>query len=138
MAILSKEITLKYDAVGTTGTQTYTKIIKDVLEIPDLGDNLPEKVDITTLGDSEKKYMDGLEDNTQDLQIKLLHSSEQYATIAALNGAEQAFQITLPADDGTSTATFTGKPYIKLSGLSVGGTMEDVLTIRVTSKIVFA
>lgn len=138
MAILGKEITLKYDTLATTGEQTYTKVITGILEIPDMGNNIPEQIDITTLGDSEKKYMDGLEDNTQDLQIKLLHSSEQYATIAALNGAQQAFQITLPADTATSTATFTGKPYIKLAGLSVGGAMEDVLTIKVTSKIVFA
>ena len=66
MAILSKGITLSYKT-GSAGDYT---VLTNLQEIPDLGNNAPEKIDITVLSDSAKKSMNGLSDTAQDLAFK--------------------------------------------------------------------
>ena len=57
MAILSKGIKLSY---SSTGTESYTDLT-DLLEIPSLGGSI-DKVDVTTLADASKKYINGIKD----------------------------------------------------------------------------
>lgn len=124
MALLSKGIKLGYGDEELTNLQ----------EIAELGNNAPEKVDITVLSDEAKKSMDGLRDTAQDLAFKFLYEKAQFDKLAQLTGSNE-WTVTLP--DNT-TATFTATASVKLDGVGVGAALTYTLTLSVESLIVFA
>ena len=123
MAILSKGIKLSY---SSTGTETYTDLT-DLLEIPSLGGSV-DKVDVTTLADASKKYI-----NYGDLAFKFNYAKEQFTTLNGLTGSIH-FKVTLP---DTTTATFSGEPSVSLEGVGVGAAMTYTLNISLDSDIAF-
>lgn len=127
MAILSKGIKLGYSA---TGTETYTDLT-DLLEIPSLGGSI-DKVDVTTLADASKKYINGIKDYG-DLAFKFNYAKEQFKTLNSLTGSVH-FKVSLP--DNT-TATFSGEPSVSLEGVGVGVAMTYTLNISLDSDINF-
>ena len=128
MAILSKGIKLGYKA-GVDSTYTD---LTDLLEIPALGAT-PEKVDVTTLADGNKKYINGLKD-FGDLAFKFNYDNTQFDALNALTGSV-SWQVTLP--DSTK-ATFSGEPSVALEGVGVGAAMTYTLSIALDSDITFA
>ena len=130
--ILTKDMSLSY------GTSESKKTLTNLMEIPEIGNNSPEKVDITVLSDEVKKSMTGLPDSAQDLPFKFLYEEEQFTELSALTGT-QSWEVTLPPNGGTSKkATFTGTPNVKLGGATPGGALTYTLNISVESKITFA
>lgn len=131
MAVLTKGITLGYkaDGVGTTYTD-----LTNLQEIPDLGNNAPDKIDITVLSDSAKKSMDGLADSAQDLEFTFLYEDAQFTALSALTG-QKYWKVTLP--DNTA-ATFTGSCSVKLGKAKVNEALIYTLTVSVDSLITFA
>ena len=127
MAILSKGIKLAY---SSTGTESYTDLT-DLLEIPSLGGSV-DKVDVTTLADASKKYINGIKDYG-DLAFKFNYAKEQFTTLNGLTGSIN-FKVTLP--DAT-TATFSGEPSVSLEGVGVGAAMTYTLNISLDSDIDF-
>ena len=127
MAILSKGIKLSY---SSTGTESYTDLT-DLLEIPSLGGSV-DKVDVTTLADASKKYINGIKDYG-DLAFKFNYAKEQFTTLNGLTGSVN-FKVTLP--DNT-TATFSGEPSVSLEGVGVGAAMTYTLNISLDSDIAF-
>lgn len=127
MAILSKGIKLSY---SSTGTQSYTDLT-DLLEIPSLGGSV-DKVDVTTLADASKKYINGIKDYG-DLAFKFNYAKEQFTTLNGLTGSIN-FKVTLP---DTTTATFSGEPSVSLEGVGVGAAMTYTLNISLDSDIEF-
>lgn len=127
MAILSKGIKLSY---SSTGTQSYTDLT-DLLEIPSLGGSI-DKVDVTTLADASKKYINGIKDYG-DLAFKFNYAKEQFTTLNGLTGSVN-FKVTLP---DTTTATFSGEPSVSLEGVGVGAAMTYTLNISLNSDIEF-
>jgi hypothetical protein len=127
---LSKGITLGYKAAGGS---TYTALT-NLQEIPELGNNAPEKIDVTVLSDEAKRSINGLQDTAQDLGFKFLFEPNQFEILAALSGSH-SWQVTLP--DG-GTATFDATPSIKLDGVGVSAALTYTLTLSVESLIVFA
>ena len=127
MAILSKGIKLAY---SSTGTESYTDLT-DLLEIPSLGGSV-DKVDVTTLADASKKYINGIKDYG-DLPFKFNYAKEQFTTLNGLTGSVN-FKVTLP--DNT-TATFSGEPSVSLEGVGVGVAMTYTLNISLDSDIEF-
>lgn len=127
MAILSKGIKLAY---SSTGTESYTDLT-DLLEIPSLGGSV-DKVDVTTLADASKKYINGIKDYG-DLPFKFNYAKEQFNTLNGLTGSIH-FKVTLP--DNT-TATFSGEPSVSLEGVGVGAAMTYTLNISLDSDIAF-
>lgn len=135
MAILSKGITLSYKA--SSSASSYTDLT-DLLEIPALGAT-PEKIDVTTLADGEKHYINGLKDYG-DLQFKFNYAPEQFNTLNALAG-DIEWQVGLP--DGAlgaidTVASFSGEPAVALEGVGVGAAMTYTLSIALSSEITFA
>lgn len=108
--------------------------LENLQEIPEIGDNAPEKVDVTVFSDDEKKSISGLGDSAQDLAFKFLYEKEQFEKLAALEGSRE-WCVTLP--DGT-TATFNATPSVKLSGVGVSAALTYTLSLSVESEIVFA
>lgn len=127
MAILSKGIKLSY---SSTGTDSYTDLT-DLLEIPSLGGSV-DKVDVTTLADASKKYINGIKDYG-DLPFKFNYAKEQFNTLNGLTGSIH-FKVSLP--DNT-TATFSGEPSVSLEGVGVGAAMTYTLNISLDSDIEF-
>lgn len=127
MAILSKGIKLSY---SSTGTESYTDLT-DLLEIPSLGGSV-DKVDVTTLADASKKYINGIKDYG-DLAFKFNYAKEQFTTLNSLTGSIH-FKVTLP---DTTTATFSGEPSVSLEGVGVGAAMTYTLNISLDSDIAF-
>lgn len=127
MAILSKGIKLSY---SSTGTESYTDLT-DLLEIPSLGGSV-DKVDVTTLADASKKYINGIKDYG-DLAFKFNYAKEQFTTLNGLTGSIN-FKVTLP---DTTTATFSGEPSVSLEGVGVGAAMTYTLNISLDSDIEF-
>ena len=127
MAILSKGIKLSY---SSTGTESYTDLT-DLLEIPSLGGSV-DKVDVTTLADASKKYINGIKDYG-DLAFKFNYAKEQFTTLNGLTGSIN-FKVTLP---DTTTATFSGEPSVSLEGVGVGAAMTYTLNISLNSDINF-
>ncbi len=128
--LLSKGITLGYKAAAGSTFITLTNL----QEIAELGNNAPEKIDVTVLSDDAKKSITGLTDTAQDLAFKFLYEKEQFNTLAKLTERCE-WQVTLP--DGT-TATFTATPSVKLAGVGVSAPITYTLTLSVESLIVFA
>jgi hypothetical protein len=126
--VLTKGMSLKYDGA--------TEALKNLMEIPELGNNAPEKIDITVLSDDVKKSMAGLADSAQDLAFKFLYDEAQFKALVALEtaGDSIAWEVGLP---GSKKATFTGVPSVKLGAAAPNGALTYTLTISVDSKIAF-
>lgn len=118
---------------GGAGAGAWTDLT-NLQEIAELGNNAREKIDVTTLDDDEKKYIDGLSDTAQDLAFKFLYDKEQFAKLAAMEGVHE-WRVTLP--DG-ATATFNASPSVKIAGAGVSAGIFYTLTLSLTSKVVFA
>lgn len=131
--ILSKGITLAYKADGGSFVD-----LTNLQEIPEMGSNARsrEKIDVTTLADDEKKSIDGLmeEAETQELTFKFLYEKAQFTTLAAID-EDIEWKVTLP---DALTATFTGRPAIKLDSAGVSAAVTYTLSISVASDIAFA
>ena len=129
--LLSKGITLSFaekvsedDFIELTNLQ----------EIAELGNNAPEKIDVTVLSDEAKKSINGLVDTAQDLTFKFLYETEQFEQLTGLTGS-YIWQVKLP--DGTK-ATFDATPSVKLDGAGVSAALTYSLTLSVESIIEFA
>ena len=127
--ILSKGITLSYK----TGVGEFITLT-NLQEIPELGNNAREKVEITTLADDNKMYIAGLGDSGQDLSFKFLHEKEQFQNLAALTDRCD-WKVELP---DSISATFSGTPSIKMDSAGTNAALTYTLNITVESNIVFA
>ena len=128
MAILSQHTKLAYKTSG----ETYTDLT-NLQSFPEIGNNAPEQVDITTLGDDAKKYMAGLIDSSQELTFGFLYEKEQFNTLTAMKTSTD-WKISF--SDGTS-ATFKATPSVKIDGKGVGEATTYTLNLGVESLIVF-
>lgn len=128
--LLSKGITLGYKA-GTGSTYT---VLTNLMEIPEIGNTAPEKIDVTVLTDDVKKSIAGLGDSAQDLAFKFLYEKAQFDTLTALTGSHE-WQVKLPDE---TTATFTATPSVRIAGAGSNAALTYTLNLTVESKIVFA
>lgn len=129
LRIVSDVVTVERNSGGNAWVD-----LTNLQEIAELGNNAREKIDVTTLDDDEKKYIDGLADTAQDLAFKFLYDKEQFAKLAAMEGVHE-WRVTLP--DG-ATATFNASPSVKIAGAGVSAGIFYTLTLSLTSKVVFA
>lgn len=128
--ILTRDMALAYKKNGAFG-----EALTNLMEVPELGNNAPEKIDITVLTDSVKKSMSGLKDSAQDLAFKFLYEETQFTELDALK-TSQDWQVTIPESE--IKATFTGTPSVKLGAAAPNGALTYTLNISVESEIVFA
>ena len=127
--ILTKGMTLSYKSEG----DAYT-LLSNLMEIPEIGNNAPEKIDVTVLTDDVKKSISGLGDSAQDLAFKFLYDEVQFSQLVSLTGSKD-WKVTLPDDNA---ATFTATPSVKLGAAAPNGALNYTLNLSVESKIVFA
>ena len=129
--LLSKGITLHYDpANGTSWTA-----LPDLQEIPEMGATV-EKVEVTTLADSAKRYINGIKDYG-DLVFKFLYAngvSDSYRLLAAkeATGTVASWKITLP---DSTTFIFSGFPTVKVDGAGVNAPLTFSVSIALNTAI---
>lgn len=130
--ILSKDIAMSSKA----GSASQFADLPLLMEIPELG-GTSEKVDVTTLADASKKYIDGVKDYG-DLAFKFLYENTEGSAYRTLRGYEEAgtvadYKVELP--DGTAFA-FSGQVTTKLDSAAVNAAMTFTATISLNSDMV--
>ena len=128
--ISSEGIKLSYK-VGTASD--YTELT-NLQEVPDLGNGERETIEVTTLGDAERRYIPGLFAGSEGLEFKFLYEKAQFTTLDAQT-EEAEWKITI--SDGL-TCTFKGSCGVRLDGAGVSAALTYTLTVIPTSKLVFA
>lgn len=128
--IISIGATLGYSAVPAT---TYTTA-PDLQDIPELG-GAADKVEVTTLADGTRRYINGLVDYG-DLQFTFLYDNDDAASswrvLQGFNGILKSWKITLP---DTTAFTFTGYAYVKLNAVAVNAPLTFTLSINLNSAM---
>lgn len=129
--ILSKETTLSYSTTGSSYT-----VIEHLMEVPEIGGD-PEKVEVTTLADSVKKYIPGIRD-LGDLAFKFLYdNSGENSNYRILRGLQEAntvanFKVEYP--DGTAH-TFSAYVNVKMDAATVNAAMTFTASMSLQSDI---
>jgi len=107
-----------------------------LMEVPEFG-GAPEKIDVTTLGDSVKKYIPGIKDYG-DLVFKFLYdnstATSNFRVLKKLEdaGATAAFQIQYP--DNTAHQ-FDAIPSVKMDAGAVNGALTFSVSMLLQSDI---
>ncbi|MBD9846474.1 phage tail protein [Enterococcus faecalis] len=123
--LLSKGTKLEMKAAGGT-----FKELAGLQSVPEIGGD-PEQVDVTTLADSTKKYIAGIQD-MDSLEFTFLYDQSVFKELKVVqnSGKEADFKITYP--DNT-TCTFTGGVTVKMGGAEVNGAFQMTLAVTVSS-----
>jgi len=127
--LLTKDITLSYKN-GASFVE-----LPDLQDIPDLGGEI-EKVEITTLADGNRRYINGIKD-FGDLAFTFLYGNSAADSFRILTGLEagglsQDFEVEL--GDGTKFG-FSGFPSVVLNGAGVNEALTFTLNIALNSEM---
>ncbi|WP_084676321.1 phage tail tube protein [Carnobacterium pleistocenium] len=125
--LLSKGSTLGYKPSGSA-EGTYTTI-GSVTSIPDIGSE-PEKVDVTTLADGNRKYIKGLQDQ-DNLTFASLYRKSIFNTLKAAEKTDTVYDWKISYPDGTSF-TFTGSFSLIFSGAEINGALSFSIVVVVS------
>lgn len=125
--LLSKGSTLGYKPTGTA-EGTYTTI-GSVTSIPDIGSE-PEKVDVTTLADGNRKYIKGLQDQ-DNLTFASVYRKSIFNTLKAAEKTDTVYDWKISYPDGTSF-TFTGSFSLIFSGAEINGALAFSIVVVVS------
>lgn len=130
--LLSKDTKLSYKE---SGGSSYTPL-EHLMEVPEMGGD-PEKVEVTTLADGVKKYINGVKD-LGDLAFKFLYDNEEttsnYRILKGLQDANTVgdFQVEYP--DGTGHA-FKAYVNVKMDAAAVNAAMTFTVGMSLQSDI---
>lgn len=125
----------------STTTGTFTKVI-DITSFPDL---VPpkDKIDITTLSDYMRVYINGIGDTASDMSFGANYTVANYSTVVALEGHQYEYAVWFGAsgeagaevpDGHNGKFSWTGEVS---AGISGGGVNEAVgMTVSATPSSV--
>jgi len=112
-----------------------SKPLKYLMEVPELGGS-PEKIEITSLSDTSKRYMPGIKD-FGDLTFKFLYEDTDtgnYASLKTLETAATAATFELRYPDNT-THFFKAIPVVKMDAATVNGAMSFTASMMMQSDV---
>lgn len=110
------------------------KALTNLLEIPDLGNADVERIEITTLADASRKYMDGLKNLGDSLEFKFIYEDAQFEALNALSGS-QAWKVSLPEG---ATCSWNGSCSVRLDGVGIGAALTYTLIVRPETEFTWA
>ena len=123
----------KHSSVGIK-ISVDSKEIAGLTDIPDMG-AAPEKLDVTTLADEYRQYINGVKD-FGDLDFTFIYESVaegNYAQLAAMEGAGvKSCIVTFP---DKSTFTFSGDISVRIVGVGVNAVITFVMSVALQSEI---
>lgn len=149
--ILSQGITLSIKKADSTGEYT---VIPGLLEVPDIG-GTTEKIDVTTLADTSRQYINGIKDYGE-LTFKFLYDGlcckDGMDDVSNYQFLYDLFEGRNAGGDGpkdwklqyksTSTRqfnfTFKGYGSLSMDSASVNSALTFTLTITLASDIAYA
>lgn len=113
--------------------------ITGVTDIPALGAT-PEKIDVTTLADSERKYIQGIKD-FGDLEFTVLYDEEgsdtaNYSYLEGLKDAQDT-SVEIQLKDG-SKFNFTGQISVAMNEVAVNAALAFTMSVALSSDIQFS
>ncbi len=136
--LLSLGIKLSYKAHGGNGTFAE---IPGLQEIPDLGGE-PEKVDVTTLANATRRYINGIKDYDSFSFTFLYDNTDANSSYRICKGIEDAyiadptvsydFQVEFPDE---TKFTFEGNATTSIVGQSVNSAIQFNFNISLLSDI---
>lgn len=125
----------KHSSIGIELSVGGSKI-SGLTDIPDMGAS-PEKLDVTTLADEYRQYINGVKD-FGDLEFTFIYESGEggnYKQLAALEGkGVQECIVTFP--DG-ATFTFSGDISVRILGVGVNAVITFAMSVALQSEIVY-
>lgn len=123
----------KHSSVGIK-ISVDSKEIAGLTDIPDMG-AAPEKLDVTTLADEYRQYINGVKD-FGDLEFTFIYESGaegNYAQLAAMEGAGvKSCIVTFP---DKSTFSFSGEISVRIVGVGVNAVITFVMSVALQSEI---
>lgn len=127
--LLTKGITLSYKNGAAFA------VLPDLIDIPDLGGEV-EKVEVTTLADGNRRYINGIKD-FGDLAFTFLYANGAADSFRILTGLEAAgaaveFEVELPDE---TVFAFSGFPSVILAGAGINEALTFTLNIALNSDI---
>ena len=125
----------KHSSLGITLDVGSVKAVSGLTDIPDMGAT-PEKLDVTTLADASRQYIEGIKDYG-DLEFTFIYESGaegNYAKLAALEGNQECV-VTFP--DG-SKFSFNGEISLRIVGVGVNAVITFVKAVALSSDIEYA
>lgn len=129
IGILSAGTTLRYRKSGSGGggggsNEWYELDV--ITSTPDIGSE-PERVDVTTLADSKRKYIKGIEDS-ENLSFPCVYRNEVFAKVKSdeEDGGQYQFQLTYPDRAGFD---FAGEIATTVSGAEINGALAFTLIV---------
>ena len=113
----------------------YTEL-EYLMEVPEFG-GTPEKIDVTVLSDSVKKYIPGIKD-VGDLVFKFLYdntsATSNYRVLKGLADANAVATFKISYPDGTDHQ-FDAVPAVKMDAGSINGALTFSVTMMLQSDI---
>ena len=112
------------------------KEIAGLTDIPDMG-AAPEKLDVTTLADEYRQYINGVKD-FGDLEFTFIYESGadgNYATLAAMEG--QGVKECIVTFPDNATFTFSGDIAVRIVGVGVNAVITFIMSVALQSEIVY-
>ncbi|ATP40699.1 phage tail protein [Solibacillus sp. R5-41] len=129
--LLSKDTTLSYKKSGSTYT-----VLEHLMEVPEMGGD-PEKVEVTTLSDGVKKYINGVKD-LGDLTFKFLYDNDtadsNFRVLKGLQDANTAAEFKVEYPDGTGHE-FSAFVNVKMDAAAVNAAMTFTVGMSLQSDI---
>ena len=126
----------KHSSIGIKITVD-SKEIKGLTDIPDMGAT-PEKLDVTTLADEYRQYINGVKD-FGDLEFNFIYESGadgNYAQLAALEGkGVQECVVTFPDN---ATFSFEGDISVRILGVGVNAVITFAMSVALQSEIEYS
>jgi len=128
---------------GTTegSTTTYAKLV-DITDFPNLG-GAPEQIDITTLSDMERHYINGIQEQ-ETMSFTALYNTTDYATLVALKGTNTQYAVWFGGTDASTPTgsngkfSFEGELDVFVNGASNNEATTMTITIAPTTAITFS
>lgn len=111
--------------------------LKDLLSTPDLGIGDPEKIEVTTLADDTRRYINGLKDVGDSLEFEFNYvagEQESYAKLQAVQDAKEVKKFKVELPDGLSFS-FDAMVAVKITGAAVGEQLKFTLNLTPYSAI---
>ena len=128
----------KHSSIGielTVGDQK----ISGLTDIPDMGAT-PEKLDVTTLSDDVRKYINGVKD-FGDLEFNFIYESGADGNYAVLNGIVEKeenkageTQCSVAFPDGTKFS-FKGEISLRILGVGVNAVISFAMSVALSEDI---
>lgn len=124
----------KHSSLGIQLDVGNVKNVSGLTDIPDMGAT-PEKLDVTTLADASRQYIEGIKDYG-DLEFTFIYESGAEGNYAKLNELEGDQDCVVTFPDG-STFSFSGEISLRIVGVGVNAVITFVMAVALSSDIAY-